>query len=96
MKPEINQVVTCAFLSELKIPPRPRSVSFFASFIFCLVQIMSAQKCPSLASMTNPLTFHRPKFHVGANSKHLMEPLCFYFPFHDPGVPKPLKSTTKK
>jgi hypothetical protein len=28
-------------------------------------------------------------FHVGANSKNLMEPLCFYFPFHNPGVPRP-------
>ncbi len=28
-------------------------------------------------------------FHVGANSKNLLEPLCFYFPFHDPGVPRP-------
>lgn len=28
-------------------------------------------------------------FHVGANSHNIAEPLCFYFPFHDPGVPKP-------
>ncbi len=31
-------------------------------------------------------------FHVGANSKNLLEPLCFYFPFHDPGVPRPQPS----
>ena len=37
-----------------------------------------------------PAYFPPPKgFHVGANSQNLMEPLCFYFPFHDPGVPKP-------
>ncbi|MGF1520995.1 MAG: VOC family protein [Leptolyngbyaceae cyanobacterium] len=37
-----------------------------------------------------PDYFPPPKgFHVGANSQNLMEPLCFYFPFHDPGVPKP-------
>ncbi|MBE7384629.1 MAG: VOC family protein [Leptolyngbya sp. SIO1E4] len=37
-----------------------------------------------------PAYFPSPKgFHVGANSKNLLEPLCFYFPFHDPGVPKP-------
>lgn len=28
-------------------------------------------------------------FHVGANSQNLAEPLCFYFPFHDPGGPRP-------
>ncbi|MEA5463810.1 VOC family protein [Leptothoe sp. PORK10 BA2] len=37
-----------------------------------------------------PDYFPPPKgFHVGANSGNLMEPLCFYFPFHDPGVPRP-------
>ena len=37
-----------------------------------------------------PDYFPPPKgFHVGANSKNVLEPLCFYFPFHDPGVPKP-------
>jgi len=38
-----------------------------------------------------PDYFPPPKgFHVGANSENLMEPLCFYFPFHNPGflVPK--------
>jgi len=36
-----------------------------------------------------PDYFPPPKgFHVGANAKNLMEPLCFYFPFHDPGVPR--------
>jgi hypothetical protein len=28
-------------------------------------------------------------FHVGANSHNIAEPLCFYFPFQDPGVPRP-------
>lgn len=28
-------------------------------------------------------------FHVGANSENYLEPLCFYFPFHNPGVPRP-------
>jgi hypothetical protein len=37
-----------------------------------------------------PDYFPPPKgFHVGANSENLMEPLCFYFPFHVPGVPRP-------
>jgi hypothetical protein len=37
-----------------------------------------------------PDYFPPPKgVHVGANSKNLMEPLCFYFPFYDPGVPRP-------
>lgn len=37
-----------------------------------------------------PDYFPPPKgFHVGANSKNFLEPLCFYFPFHDPGVPRP-------
>ena len=37
-----------------------------------------------------PDYFPPPKgFHVGANSKNLMEPLCFYFPFHAPGVSRP-------
>ncbi|MDB9527666.1 VOC family protein [Oscillatoria sp. CS-180] len=37
-----------------------------------------------------PDYFPPPKgFHVGANSQNLREPLCFYFPFHDPGVPRP-------
>jgi hypothetical protein len=37
-----------------------------------------------------PAYFPPPRgFHVGANSHNLAEPLCFYFPFHDPGVPKP-------
>lgn len=37
-----------------------------------------------------PAYFPLPKgFHVGANSKNLTEPLCFYFPFQDPGVPRP-------
>ena len=37
-----------------------------------------------------PNYFPAPKgFHVGANSSNIEEPLCFYFPFHQPGVPKP-------
>ena len=37
-----------------------------------------------------PAYFPPPKgFHVGANSHNTAEPLCFYFPFHNPGVPKP-------
>lgn len=37
-----------------------------------------------------PDYFPPPKgFHVGANSNNLLEPLCFYFPFHDPGIPRP-------
>lgn len=37
-----------------------------------------------------PDYFPAPKgFHVGANSENLLEPLFFYFPFHNPGVPRP-------
>jgi hypothetical protein len=37
-----------------------------------------------------PAYFPPPKgFHVGANSQNLGEPLCFYFPFQDPGMPRP-------
>lgn len=37
-----------------------------------------------------PVYFPPPRgFHVGANSHTIAEPLCFYFPFQDPGVPKP-------
>ncbi|WP_299488703.1 VOC family protein [Acaryochloris sp. IP29b_bin.137] len=37
-----------------------------------------------------PDYFPPPKgFHVGANSENLLEPLCFYVPFQDPGVPRP-------
>lgn len=37
-----------------------------------------------------PAYFPPPKgFHVGANSHNIAEPLCFYFPFHNPGVPRP-------
>lgn len=37
-----------------------------------------------------PTYFPPPRgFHVGTNSHNLAEPLCFYFPFHNPGVPRP-------
>ena len=37
-----------------------------------------------------PAYFPPPKgFHVGANSHTMAEPLCFYFPFQNPGVAKP-------
>jgi len=37
-----------------------------------------------------PAYFPPPRgFHVGANSHNITEPLCFYFPFPNPGVPKP-------
>ncbi|MEM9217264.1 MAG: VOC family protein [Cyanobacteria bacterium P01_F01_bin.150] len=40
-----------------------------------------------------PAYFSPPRgFHVGANSHNIAEPLCFYFPFHGPGVPKPQPS----
>ncbi|MBE9065376.1 VOC family protein [Leptolyngbya cf. ectocarpi LEGE 11479] len=36
-----------------------------------------------------PAYFPPPNgFHVGANSHNIAEPLCFYFPFQTPGVPK--------
>lgn len=44
-----------------------------------------------------PDYFSFPKgFHVGANSQNLLEPLCFYFPFHDPGVPRPHLNATPR
>ena len=40
-----------------------------------------------------PAYFPPPKgFHVGENSRNIAEPLCFYFPFQNPGVPKPQPS----
>ncbi|MBT9314847.1 VOC family protein [Leptothoe spongobia] len=37
-----------------------------------------------------PAYFPPPKgFHVGANAHTITEPLCFYFPFRDPGVSRP-------
>ncbi|MGF1461339.1 MAG: VOC family protein [Leptolyngbyaceae cyanobacterium] len=37
-----------------------------------------------------PAYFPPPKgFHVGANSKNLREPLCFYFPFYNPARSRP-------
>ncbi len=37
-----------------------------------------------------PAYFPPPRgFHVGANAQNINEPLCFYFPCQDPGVPRP-------
>lgn len=48
------------------------------------------QSMPFPGWQYQPDYFPPPKgFHVGANSQNLREPLCFYFPFHDPGVARP-------
>lgn len=45
---------------------------------------------PFLGWHYQPDYFPPPRgFHVGINAKNLLEPLCFYFPFQEPGVPKP-------
>lgn len=49
-----------------------------------------SQEMPFPGWHYQPDYFPPPKgFHVGANSQNLLEPLCFYFPFHAPGVPRP-------
>jgi hypothetical protein len=45
-----------------------------------------------------PAYFPPPKgFHVGTNSNNVREPLCFYFPFHDPkaAMPHPIRNSQK-
>ncbi len=49
-----------------------------------------SQEMPFPGWHYQPDYFLPPKgFRVGTNAKNLREPLCFYFPFHDPGLPRP-------
>jgi hypothetical protein len=53
-------------------------------------QIVISQERPFPGWHYQPDYFPAPKgFHVGTNAKNVLEPLCFYFPFPDPGVPRP-------
>lgn len=75
----------------LRFPERaadPNASPFGAIFVPGTDQVNSEMPFPGWHYQ--PAYFPPPKgFHVGANSENLMEPLCFYFPFHDPGVPRP-------
>ncbi|MGJ3251684.1 MAG: VOC family protein [Elainellaceae cyanobacterium] len=76
---------------DLRFPERsqnPNASPFGA--IFVPRHDATSQAMPFPGWHYQPDYFPPPKgFHVGANSKNLMEPLCFYFPFHNPGVPRP-------
>ncbi|MEM9005642.1 MAG: VOC family protein [Cyanobacteria bacterium P01_F01_bin.86] len=76
---------------DLRFPERshnPQASPFGA--IFVPRHSPMGQAMPFPGWHYQPDYFPPPKgFHVGANSQNLLEPLCFYFPFHDPGVPRP-------
>ncbi|MEO0535290.1 MAG: VOC family protein [Cyanobacteria bacterium P01_A01_bin.123] len=76
---------------DLRFPERsqdPKASPFGA--IFVPRHNPMSQEMPFPGWHYQPDYFPPPKgFHVGANSQNLLEPLCFYFPFHDPGVPRP-------
>ncbi len=76
---------------DLRFPERsqdPKASPFGA--IFVPRHNPMSQAMPFPGWHYQPDYFPPPKgFHVGANSKNLLEPLCFYFPFQDPGVPRP-------
>ncbi|EDX82736.1 hypothetical protein S7335_1039 [Synechococcus sp. PCC 7335] len=66
----------------------PSASPFGVIFVPCKVNVSHDMPFPGWHYQ--PAYFPLPKgFHVGANSKTLLEPLCFYFPFHNPGVPRP-------
>ncbi|MEM7772838.1 MAG: VOC family protein [Cyanobacteria bacterium P01_A01_bin.37] len=76
---------------DLRFPERsqdPSASPFGAIFVPGTDQVNPEMPFPGWHYQ--PDYFPPPKgFHVGANSENLMEPLCFYFPFHDPGVLRP-------
>jgi len=76
---------------DLRFPERsqnPQASPFGA--IFVPRHDATHQAMPFPGWHYQPAYFPPPKgFHVGANSKNLREPLCFYFPFQDPGLPRP-------
>lgn len=58
--------------------------------IFVPQKASSSPNAPFPGWHYQPAYFPPPKgFHVGANAHNITEPLCFYFPSHDPGIPKP-------
>ncbi|MEO0377835.1 MAG: hypothetical protein AAF329_25215 [Cyanobacteria bacterium P01_A01_bin.17] len=60
------------------------------AIIFVPNHLLVEKEMPFPGWHYQPDYFPAPKgFQVGANSKNLQEPLCFYFPFHNPGVPRP-------
>jgi hypothetical protein len=76
---------------DLRFPERsqnPKASPFGA--IFVPRHDAKSQAVPFPGWQYQPAYFPPPKgFLVGANSKNLTEPLCFYFPFYDPGLPRP-------
>jgi hypothetical protein len=76
---------------ELRFPERsedPAASPF--GIIFVPRQDAASADMPFPGWHYQPAYFPPPRgFHVGANSHNLAEPLCFYFPFHAPGVPRP-------
>ncbi|MEM6432893.1 MAG: VOC family protein [Cyanobacteria bacterium P01_D01_bin.115] len=76
---------------DLRFPERsqdPQASPFGAIFVPRHNPVSQAMPFPGWHYQPN--YFPPPKgFHVGANSQNLLEPLCFYFPFQDPGVPRP-------
>ena len=76
---------------DLRFPERsqnPKASPFGAIFV--------SDDSPGGSEMPFPGWHYQPAyfpppigFHVGANSHNIAEPLCFYFPSYDPGVPKP-------
>jgi hypothetical protein len=76
---------------DLRLPERsqnPEASPFGA--IFVPHHDAMSQAMPFPGWHYQPAYFPPPKgFLVGANSKNLLEPLCFYFPLHNPGVPRP-------
>ncbi|MGF1497868.1 MAG: VOC family protein [Elainellaceae cyanobacterium] len=76
---------------DLRFPERavdPAASPFGIIFVPC--EDAASADLPFPGWHYQPAYFPPPRgFHVGANSHNLAEPLCFYFPFHDPGVPKP-------
>ena len=76
---------------DLRFPERatdPTASPFGMIFIPATDQV--SPNMPFAGWHYQPDYFPPPKgFHVGANSKNLMEPLCFYFPFPDPRAPRP-------
>lgn len=76
---------------DLRFPERsqnPHASPFGA--IFVPRHDATHQAMPFPGWQYQPDYFPAPKgFHVGANSQNLVEPLCFYCPFQDLGVPRP-------
>lgn len=76
---------------DLRFPERtadPRASPFGMIFVPGTDQVNPEMPFPGWHYQ--PAYFPPPKgFHVGANSHNIAEPLCFYFPFQNPGVPKP-------